>query len=157
MPFSVLAPRSLWRKGVFFCSRASMSLMEAIGDSSQRAPACLLQRGGYGKGFFQDFAATWDRDFPFFPWWKEVQRKSTHRGVPLAMGREGAQPLESSARLASPGYPPWVKFQLGKGAPCLEDRAHNRVRAEEETSHCERHWFQGKASKPIAWSPSSLG
>lgn len=156
MVFCVLGPCSLQRKGVFFCSRASTSLREATGDSSQWAPACLLQQGGYGKGLFQDFAPTCGRDFSFFPWWKEVQRKCTHCGVPFAMRRAGAQPLESSTRLVSPGFPPWVKFQLGKGAPSLEDPAHNWVQAEEETSRCERHWFQGKAFKTIAWSPSLL-
>lgn len=145
MPFCVLAPRSLQRKGVFFCSRASMSLMEAISESSQRAPACLLQRGGYGKGFFQDFAATWDGDFPFFPWWKEVQRKSTHRGVPFAMGREGAQPLESSARLTSPGFPhglssSWGRvhraWRTGLTTGCGQRRKHPIVK---DTGFRERH------------------
>lgn len=157
MPFCVLAPRSLQRKGVLFCSRASTSLTEAIGDSSQQAPACLLQRGGDGKGLFQDLGTTRDRDFPCFPWWKEVQRKGTHRGVPLATGRAGEQPLESSTMLVSPDFSPWVKFQLGKDVPGPEDSTHNVVWAEEEASYCERHWFWGKAHKITAWSPSLLG
>lgn len=99
MPFCVLAPRFLQRKGVLFCSRASTSLTEAIGDSSQQAPACLLQRGGDGKGLFQDFGTTRDGDFLCFPWWKEAQKKGTHLGVPLATGRAGEQPLESSTTL----------------------------------------------------------
>lgn len=127
MPFCVLAPHFLQRKGVLFCSRASTNLTEAISDSSQQASACLLQRGGDGKGLFQDFGTTRDGDFLCFPWWKEAQKKGTHCGVPLATGRAGEQPLESSTTLVSPGFSPSVKFQLGEDVPGPEDSTHNGV------------------------------
>jgi len=95
--------------------------------------------------------------FSFLPLVEGAPEKEHPPWSPLAMGRAGAQPLDSSARLGSPGCPPRVKFQSGKGAPSLEDPAHSWVWAEEETSRCERHWVQGKASKTTAWSPSSLG
>ena len=99
MTFCVLAPCSLQRKGVFFCSRASTSLTETIGGFSQQVPSCLLQRGWHGKRLFQDYAATCHRDFPFFPWWKELQRKSTHRGAPSPWGE-----LVHSPWIAQPGW-----------------------------------------------------
>lgn len=55
------------------------------------------------------------------------------------MGRARVQPLESSSSLASPGFPPGVKFQLGKGAPSLECGHKTKHPIVKDTGFREKH------------------
>lgn len=115
MPFCVLAPCSSERKGVSFCSRASVSWTETIGDSSQQFSACLFQRAGYEKRTFSILCCNLGWRFSLLPLVEGGLEKEHLLWSPSCHEEGQSRALVELSQAGESWLPPIGKVPAGQG------------------------------------------